>query len=239
LLFVPTRTGIKNLQAEGFKHIVNAGEALPPTPYPLPLAANIGDVMYDIALKIKQNVNEPEVLKRFGLNSKEFILATIHRADNTDNTGNLKEIMNGLKALANSGKRVFFPVHPRTSKALETAGLSKEPPPKGLTLNPPVSYTDMLALESSARVILTDSGGVQKEGYFFNTPCAVARKQTEWVEVVEAGWTVLTGPDSKKIVDTVQTLWHKTMDKQEQPIFGNGDASTKIAKMVHQCLSST
>lgn len=235
-LFSPTETGLKNLKSEGFSNISRCAgdEDLPPAPYPLPLCINVGDVMFDIALEIKKLINEQEVLERWGLRSRDFILVTVHRAENTDTAGNLENIWNTLRDLAKSGKKVFFPVHPRTRKALETHKLldTGKKLPRGLIINEPVSYMDMIALESNARIIITDSGGVQKEGYFFETPCVIAREQTEWVELVEAGWTTLTGAGREKIVAAVVELWQKEFTKEDKNIFGDGNASGKIVRIL-------
>ncbi len=232
LLFCPTETGVNQLQTEGFTNIIHADEPLPGKPLPLPLAVNIGDVMYDIALKIRKTVNESEVMNRRGLKENEFILATVHRAENTDNKANLVKIWSALKALASGGKTVYFPLHPRTRTALRDSGLLNEKIPASLIIVEPVAYTDMIALESCARVIVTDSGGVQKESYFFDTPCVVTRDQTEWVELLSAGWTVLTGADTDKITASVNEFWKKDLVKEELSIFGDGHASDKIAEII-------
>ena len=229
-LFSPTETGLENLGKEGFANIVHAGEAVPPGPFELPLAVNVGDVMFDIALALKKKSDEHEVLTRHRLTAKEFILATVHRAGNTDDSTNLGNIWTAFKEMARQGKTVFFPLHPRTRNALKTTGLLNENIPGKLVIADPVSYTDMIVLESTARTIVTDSGGVQKEGYFFKTPCVIAREQTEWVELVDSGWNVLTGADSEKIVSAVLRFWEEGVTAKESgAIFGNGDASDKIA----------
>jgi UDP-GlcNAc3NAcA epimerase len=235
-LFSPTETGLKNLKSEGFSNISRCAgdDDLPPAPYLLPLCINVGDVMFDIALEIKKLINEQEVLERWGLRSRDFILVTVHRAENTDTAGNLENIWNTLRDLAKSGKKVFFPMHPRTRKALETHKLMNtgKKLPRGLIISEPVSYMDMIALESNARIIITDSGGVQKEGYFFKTPCVIVREQTEWVELVETGWTILTGADREKIVTAVVELWQKKFIKKDKNFFGKGNASRKIARIL-------
>lgn len=235
-LFSPTETGLENLKKEGFTNIVRSGEAVPSNAFPLPplpLVVNVGDVMFDIALALKKKTNEQEVLTRYGLTTNDFILATIHRAENTDDLSNLESIWTAFKELALQGKTVFLPLHPRTRKVLEAKGSLNEKIPGKLILAGPVSYTDMIVLESSARTIVTDSGGVQKEGYFFKTPCVVAREQTEWVELTASGWNVLTGADSEKIVSTALRFWEEGVTVPESgAIFGNGDASDKIAMIL-------
>ncbi|MCP5050168.1 MAG: UDP-N-acetylglucosamine 2-epimerase (non-hydrolyzing), partial [bacterium] len=148
-LFCPTDTGVNHLKNEGFDNIVRCNEPLPAAPFPLPLAINVGDVMFDIALKLKQGVDHEEVLKRRGLEKDHFILVTIHRAENTDNKENLVNILQALNTFASRGKTVFFPLHPRTRAALENYGLLNETVSNRLILADPVSYTDMIALESN------------------------------------------------------------------------------------------
>ena len=142
--------------------------------------------------------------------------------------------MDAFIELANSGITVFFPLHPRTRKILETNGFLNGKIPESLRFAGPVSYTDMIVLECTARAIITDSGGVQKEGYFFETPCVIAREQTEWVELVESGWNTLTGADKEKIITETRRFLEQgvTAAKQTEPIFGNGDASDKIAMIL-------
>lgn len=237
-LFSPTGAGIKNLEREGYKHIFSSVENLPGGDIPRPLCINIGDVMFDIALEIKKKVDEAAVLNRLGLEPRDFILVTIHRADNTDIKENLSGILDALVTLAASGKTVYFPVHPRTRAAMEHHGLlqDKEKLPGKLFLAEPVPYMDMVVLESNARVIISDSGGVQKESYFFDTPCVIAREQTEWVELAETGWNVLTGANKDKITDSVSHFWDKDLEKSGEPLFGHGDAAEKIAKLLKQAL---
>jgi UDP-N-acetylglucosamine 2-epimerase len=135
--------------------------------------------MFDLAIEVKNRVAEKEVLERYGLEPKNFILVTIHRADNTENKDNLRNIWEALIEIVKRGITVFFPVHPRTKKALNELNMLNKSIPEGLHINEPVSYKEMIILESNARIVITDSGGVQKESYFFKTPCIVPRKETE------------------------------------------------------------
>lgn len=242
-LFSPTKTGLKNLKKEGFTHIYNSFTDLPADirSLPRPLCINVGDVMLDIALEIKKNVNETSILKGFNLEKKNYILATIHRADNTDTRENLEGIFQALLHLAKNGNRVFFPIHPRTRKALETFGLldnikqnlkSSVENEENFILAEPVSYSDMIALENNAKLIITDSGGVQKEAYFFNTPCLITRDETEWVELVESGWTIITGAEFDKIIWATDYLLNKQMQKTGEALFGNGNAAGHIAHIL-------
>jgi UDP-N-acetylglucosamine 2-epimerase len=216
ILFAPTDTAVNNLKNEGITKNVY----------------KVGDVMFDIALQTKKIVDEEKIIKRYGLKKKNFILVTIHRAENTDNKENLRNIWLALKAVAKKGIKVFFTVHPRTKKALKKYGFFRDNFPKNLVLNEPVSYFEMVALESNAKVIVTDSGGVQKEGYFFKTPCVITRKETEWTELVDIEWNMLAGSSKDKIITLIQTYYNKTSLKDKWVgFYGNGRASEKIAKM--------
>jgi len=245
-LFSPTNTGLKNLGDEGFKAVYHYdGDTggtncsggypkLPEPPYPRPMAVNVGDVMFDIALEIKKKVDEEAVLKRWKLAKDSFMLTTIHRPENTDNPANLESICGVLTDLAKSGKKIIFPVHPRTKKVFEAHGHFTAGIPENLVFTEPLSYMDILALESNARLIVTDSGGIQKEGYFFDTPCVIVREQSEWVELLEIGWNALTGADRDKIMEAVNHYWNQKLEKTGGAIFGNGDASDKIARILQE-----
>lgn len=165
-----------------------------------PLAINVGDVMYDAALMYLGLAEEKSsVLDQLDIRPKEYALATVHRAENTDDLQRLRGIFEGLAQLAREGLSVIAPLHPRTRQALSR---SPAPPlafPPLLRIVEPVSYLDMLVLEKNARVILTDSGGVQKEAFFFRIPCVTLREETEWVETVEAGWNTLIGCDPEQL----------------------------------------
>ncbi|MDW8103177.1 MAG: UDP-N-acetylglucosamine 2-epimerase, partial [Anaerolineae bacterium] len=156
----------------------------------------VGDVMYDAVLQyLGLAEQKSRILERLGLVPKSYALATVHRAENTDNPNRLRAIFDGLEAVAQAGLPVVLPLHPRTRKQAESLGLSL----KGVRVLEPVSYLDMLLLEKNARLIITDSGGVQKEAFFFRVPCVTLREETEWVETVETGWNVLVGCDPKRI----------------------------------------
>ena len=180
LLFCPTRTAVENLRREGITEGVHW----------------VGDVMYDAALQyLALAEKKSRILERLGLEPQGYTLATVHRAENTDNPQRLRAIFAGLEGVAQAGLPVVLPLHPRTRKQAEALGLSLN----GVQVLEPVSYLDMLLLEKNARVILTDSGGVQKEAFFFRVPCVTLREETEWVETVEAGWNVLVGCDPERI----------------------------------------
>ncbi len=224
ILFAPTTTAVKNLKAEGIKKNV----------------FNVGDVMFDAALEIDKNLGKrkKEILEKYKLEYKNFILATIHRAENTDNKINLFNIIDALNNIANNGYKVFFPVHPRTKKALKTYNLLKDELHQNLILNEPVSYPEMIVLENCAKVIVTDSGGVQKEAYFFKTPAVIPRNETEWIELVEVGWNILSGTYKEKIIDAVVQLWHRKMPSKWEDFYGNGKASSNIAEIIYERINS-
>ncbi|MCR4392071.1 MAG: UDP-N-acetyl glucosamine 2-epimerase [Candidatus Acetothermia bacterium] len=221
LLFCPTKTAVENLRREGFTNILNAGHLLPLDDAPQtmgprtthngprtahyaprtthhgPVVANTGDVMYDAVLLYGELAErKSRILGELGLEPKGYALATVHRSENTDQPERLRAIFEGLEQIAREVLPVILPVHPRTRKQLDAIGLR----PMDVQVLDPVSYLDMLILEKNARVILTDSGGVQKEAFFFRVPCVTLREETEWVETVEAGWNTLVGSDPGRIV---------------------------------------
>jgi UDP-N-acetylglucosamine 2-epimerase len=152
-------------------------------------------------------------------------LATIHRAENTDNPKRLQSI---LKAFNNLDEALVFPVHPRTRKILQDLGYVA---PDHVRLIDPIGYVDMVRLEGSARMILTDSGGIQKEAYWLGVPCVTLRDETEWVETVENGWNCLTGPNPKKIIQAVNSF-KPPIDKPF--LYGQGTASQTIIQKLEE-----
>lgn len=180
LLFCPTAAAAHNLDVEGLSE----------------RAILTGDVMYDAALYYRERAEARggPLAERF--KADQFALATIHRAENTDDPERLRSIITALESIARSICPVVFPMHPRTRKYLEATGTDFS----ALTVLPPVSYLDMLLLENRARFIVTDSGGVQKEAYFLRRPCVTARDETEWVETLENGCNVLAGADTGAIL---------------------------------------
>ncbi len=217
LLFAPTDVAIKNLNREGITKGVY----------------KVGDVMYDVALEVSKNVKVDKILEKFGLREKDFVLVTIHRAENTDIRESLVNIWKALLELAGRGIVLLFPVHPRTRKKLEEYGLIDNKLPENLKLVKPVSYFEMVALEKTAKVIITDSGGVQKEGYFMGTPCVIPRNETEWVELVEIGWNRLAGVERERIVKEILFLWNNNPELiTNDRLLGQGDASHKITALI-------
>ena len=176
LLFAPTKRAVQNLAREGITEGVH----------------QVGDVMYEAAMfHIKRAESASTILERLSLTSEGYSLATIHRAENTDDPRRLQSILEGLEQLSQV-QQIVWPVHPRARKQL-SSGKMYDPSQQGLLLIEPVSYHDMLVLEKSASVVLTDSGGVQKEAAWFGVPCVTLRDETEWVETVETGRNALAG----------------------------------------------
>jgi UDP-GlcNAc3NAcA epimerase len=210
LLFAPTTTAVENLRKEGITEGVHL----------------VGDVMYDAALQhLKLARSKSRVLRPFDLRPKRYVLATVHRAENTDRPDRLQGILSALEELA-SRLQVVFPVHPRTKEALQSIRTRHT---SALILAAPVSYLDTLLLESKARVIITDSGGVQKEAFFFRVPCVTLREETEWVETIQSGWNVLVGTDPRSIVRAAMNA--KGGDRVRSP-YGKGNAASKLVEVL-------
>lgn len=216
-LFAPTDTAVANLKREGITEGV----------------FKVGDVMYDVALEAIKKIDEKMILEKYNLEPKDYVLATIHRAENTDNLQNFLSIWAAINDLANDGIKIFFPVHPRTKKVIDNNKLKVTS--QNLIISEPISYLEMLALEKNAKVILTDSGGVQKEGYFFGTPCVIPRNETEWVELVEMGFAKLVGNNKNKIIEKVNQLFNSIETLNDLlNVYGEGDASQKIVDLITQ-----
>lgn len=206
LLFCPTETAVKNLKAEGITTGVH----------------NVGDVMMDAVLYNSKIAEEKStILADFELNAGQYLLATVHRASNTDSRQNLTSIIN---AFVDCGETIVFPVHPRTAKYMKQYGLW-EKANASLVLTEPVGYLDMLKLTGSAKKVLTDSGGLQKEACMLGVPCITLRENTEWVETVEAGWNVLVGAEYGEILESIAGF---QSNSTQAYIFGDGDASGRI-----------
>jgi UDP-GlcNAc3NAcA epimerase len=208
LLFCPTDTAVANLANEGIK----AG------------VYNVGDVMFDVALYYRDRARaDSAALAKFELQPGHFALATCHRAENTDDPKRLIGIVSALAELSNA-LPVILPLHPRTRKLLAANNLEGQL--GKVKVVEPLPFLDMVALEQAAKVILTDSGGVQKEACFFSVPCITLRDETEWVETVETGWNRLVGADKEKILNAIENL---TVPKSGIPrAYGDGKAAKKI-----------
>jgi UDP-GlcNAc3NAcA epimerase len=202
LLFAPTNAAFKNLMAEGFRP-----ENSPPYTIDNPKIYLTGDIMYDNTLFFARLAEKKKstFLKNMGVESDKFALVTIHRDTNTDDTDRLFTIMNALKNLA-EGKQILMvmPLHPRTIMSLKTRlpeFYNQVVKSDFIKIIPPVSFLEMILLEKNCRMIITDSGGVQKESHFFRKPCIVLRKETEWIELVNNGTARLVDADSIKITE--------------------------------------
>jgi len=218
LLFAPTAAAVAHLAAEGI-----AGASV----------VEVGDVMYDAALHFGDKAaRQSLVLDRLGLAPASYILATAHRAENTDDPERLRAVVLALSAIA-AELPVVLPLHPRTRAALHRTGLLEQACAT-LKVIEPVGYLDMVTLERHARLIATDSGGVQKEAFFYRVPCVTLRDETEWMELVELGWNRLVSPVSPGVVTAAITESLQTAERAEPPagLFGGGQAAPRIARSI-------
>lgn len=212
LLLCPTAVAMENLRREGTSNGVH----------------QVGDVMYDVALYFARAAEQhASLLDRLGLPPKGYALATCHRAETTDNAAALEGVMSGLAEIARQ-LPVVLPLHPRTRARLAEHALTERL--SGVHLIEPVSYLDMVTLEKHAAVIITDSGGVQKEAFFYGVPCVTIRSETEWVETIEAGWNVLVGTDATAMKAAVES--RNEWPRQHVQPYGDGDAANRIVELL-------
>ncbi len=215
LLFCPTYTAVENLRKEGITQGVY----------------HVGDVMYDATLYF---ANQAEIcstiLQELSLSHKNYYLATIHRAQTTDN---INQLANILLAFQQIHIPIILPIHPRTRKVIDASALLTKLAEQApcLRIIDSVSYLDMLLLEKHAAIILTDSGGVQKEAYFHHTPCITMRNETEWIETVQTGWNTLVGTDTAHIL---QAVGQTQPTRSEITEYGSGNASRTIIEILCQ-----
>jgi UDP-GlcNAc3NAcA epimerase len=214
LLLCPSETAVRNLASEGITRNVYF----------------VGDVMLDILNWARGCLTEkqPEILDRLGLKNHRYLLATLHRSENTDDFARLSQILKAFNAL---DEPVIFPIHPRTRKAITEARCRFE---SHVRLIDPVGYLDMVALATAARLILTDSGGLQKEAYWLGIPCLTMRGETEWVETVKAGWNILVGADTGRIIDAVHSF---TPDGLRPLLYGDGFSAVKCLDLIDRNLA--
>lgn len=213
ILFTPTKTAYENLIMEGVDR---------------DYLFLVGDTMYDEFLKLRGKVDKSEALIKLNINPNDYVLLTLHRQENVDNTDKLRRIMKAIIQISSIIK-VVFPIHPRTYKKLRRIGLINKLNRENIVLTEPLGYLDMLKLEKEARLILTDSGGVQKEAYWFSKPCLTLRYNTEWIETVSYGINTLVGAETEYIVSKTKNILNLNLKYNNLPkVFGDGDASSKI-----------
>ena len=221
LLLAPTQAAVDHLRREG-------------------VAADkvhlVGDVMYDAALYYAQRATgRGDVLARWNLDPGDYVLATVHRAENTDDGSRLTAIFEGLSEIGRE-LPVVLPLHPRTRAALQRRGLL-ERAMDALRVTEPVGYLDMVRLERDARLIVTDSGGVQKEAYFCRVPCVTLRDETEWLELIEVGWNRLVPPhDAESVLEGIHAMLHAPAPGEStNGLYGGGNAAGRIAELLVGC----
>lgn len=209
-LFAPTQSALENLRAEGV-----GGDKIYQT----------GDVMLDASLFYRGRARKPAWFNDMRIDSGNFVLATVHRAENTDDPERLNGIFRGL---AEAGPQVILPLHPRTRACVHEFGIKLGP---NIHVIDPVGYLEMVWLEDNCNLICTDSGGVQKEAYFFAKPCLTMREETEWVELVECGWNQLVGTDYTRIVDGVRNA---VKPQAERTLYGDGNSADSILEILQE-----
>ena len=208
LLFCPSQTSVDNLATEGITNGVHL----------------VGDVMADaLNFAAERAISRSQILDSLEVLPEKYLLVTLHRAENTDNETRFRQILTALNTVDN---QIIFPVHPRTRKAIDKLGYKFA---SHVHLIDPVGYLDMVMLEQSARMILTDSVGIQKEAYWLSVPCVTLRDETEWVETVEAGWNVIVGADTKQILYEVQ---HFKVPEAHPPLYGDNHAASRCLDLL-------
>ena len=209
LLFCPNEVAVKNLISEGYKNFSNVS------------FINVGDIMYESALHFSKQSKKP--LVSFDLEKNSFVLATIHRAEIVTNRTKLASVISALNII-NESTKVVAPFHPRTIESIKKHHIETR-----FNIIPPVSYLEMLWLIDNSKIVLTDSGGLQKEAFFFKKVCLIAREETEWVELLKSGNSILIGYDTNKII----TEYNKTENFNPTPnLFGNGNTSEQIINSI-------
>jgi UDP-GlcNAc3NAcA epimerase len=210
LLLCPGDTAVRNLAAEGIRRNVHL----------------VGDVMLDVLTWAKEQLaSKPsEILERLDVRPQRYILATVHRSENTDDLGRLGQILSAFNTL---DEPVVFPVHPRVRKVITGACYRIE---RHVRLIDPVGYLEMVALTGAARSVLTDSGGLQKEAYWLGVPCLTMRNETEWLETVATGWNTLVGADAEKIIEAVRSF---VPNHARPALYGNGFAAVKCVDLLN------
>jgi UDP-GlcNAc3NAcA epimerase len=234
LLFSPTQTGIKNLEKEGF----DLGNKAPIS-NDNPGVFHCGDIMFDNSLYFSDIAEQKsDILSKFNLSNSNYILSTLHRNNNTDDPERLTAIFSSLIKISEKHHlKVILPLHPRTKKIL-TKNLSKDVYDKTIysefiQIIEPVSFLEMIQLEKNASLVMTDSGGVQKEAYFFNKPVLVLRSESEWIEIIEVGAGIICDANENKILDSFQKLY-QNKELNFDSIFGDGKAAEFICQKMFE-----
>jgi UDP-N-acetylglucosamine 2-epimerase len=210
-LFCPTATAVKNLEKEGIIRGV----------------LQVGDVMFDAFLHAKKKADQiSTILESLNLAKKQYFLTTVHRQENTDNPAVLMQIMDALEKIGQKDNPIIFPIHPRTKKIIEQKGIQTRMN-SHVRFIPPVGYFDMIVLEDNAKIILTDSGGIQKEAYFAEVPCITLRDETEWVETEQDGWNRIAGRQTERIIAACQAALQMPQKAQSMH-YGDGTAAKRI-----------
>ncbi len=223
-LFCPTDTAVSNLKNEGMTDAYRSSHAFP-------FIQNVGDVMFDAALYFKKRAKPSSSLSKFLKSNPSFYIATLHRAENTDDEKRLLSIMEALNKVSQSESPVLLPLHPRTRKLLQTHVKKNNKIGANIKIIDPVGYFDMLLLLDACEGVFTDSGGLQKEAYFFRKPCALFLPFSPWVELVDNGYAILVDADKDKISDA----WNHFMSKAlppSKPLFGSGKTAMTIGKIL-------
>jgi UDP-GlcNAc3NAcA epimerase len=215
LLFCPSQLASENLQNEGITKNVYV----------------VGDVMAEsLAYAAQKSAEMSRITDILGVTPGAYYLATLHRAENTDHP---KRLANILRALTRLEKPVVLPMHPRTRQAIEDHNIRIDLSHENIKIISPVGYLDMVQLERSAMMILTDSGGIQKEAYWLKVPCVTLRDETEWVETVNTGWNALAGGEQEKIVDLIRNF---SIPQEHPELYGDGQAGQRIVDRLLQLL---
>ncbi|WP_186576730.1 non-hydrolyzing UDP-N-acetylglucosamine 2-epimerase [Aquibacillus kalidii] len=212
-LLCPSSSAVDNLNKEGITKGVHL----------------TGDIMYDSVLYFKEKARQHSpILKKLSLSSDNFYLATVHRAENTDQPERLKSILEAFQQL---DRQVIIPLHPRTKNKIDQFNLTDLIDSSAIKIVDPMDYFDMLTISSNANLILTDSGGLQKEAYMLKVPCITLRDETEWIETVDTGWNQLVGANSQQIVDSVGSI---QIPSAHPDLFGNGDTANQIINLLQK-----
>lgn len=231
LLFTPTQISVNNLAKEGL-----FAKTIPPYTIDKPGIFCVGDIMLDNLIYFGGLMSD-EILQKNKLTKENFILCTIHRDNNTDIPERLQSIFRALLEISDGGQEILIPLHPRTAQIIESQTgaelFSKIRNNKRLKIVEPVSYLEMIALEKNCSMVISDSGGIQKEAHFFKKPLLIARPETEWVEIVEQGAALICDADYDKLVNAYEHF--RSFLPEFKPVYGEGNTASKIAAILASC----